>query len=60
MRTKLNVVTNLFYMLLALILAIPMMLFYGLTSKKQDDVERMVKATAGKYYRVASSQEGEA
>ena len=66
MKAIINTITNTLFMLLALVLAIPMMLFYGLTGKYKDgdvtsaDIDSMIKATEGKYYRVRSYQEGEA
>jgi hypothetical protein len=63
MKTITNILTNLFFILIAFLTAIPMMLFYGLTGKrtKEDDaIDSMIKATEGKYYRVRNHQEGEA
>lgn len=60
MKTIANILTNLFFITIALLSAIPMMLFYGITGSKNDDVSKMIKATEGKYYRVRNHQEGEA
>ena len=66
MKAVTNTITNILFMLIALALAIPVMLYYGITGKYKDgdittdDIDSMIKATKGKYYRVRTYQEGEA